>query len=176
MLRAVIGYEDLYEVSEVGSVWSCPKKKHDGMWLTPTLRKGYLTVHLSQDGIAKILYVHSLVAEAWIGPRPSGLQINHLDGNKLNNRVENLEYTTALENQRHAIRTGLVDTEKRIAWARTLGSRPHLHARKLTASDVREIRRRMAGEESVLAISRRFHVHEKVIYKIAHSMTYKEVA
>lgn len=66
MLRAVIGYEDLYEVSEVGSVWSCPKKKHDGMWLTPTLRKGYLTVHLSQDGIAKILYVYEKYGGVWL--------------------------------------------------------------------------------------------------------------
>ena len=52
-------------------------------------------------------YVHRLVAEAWIGPIPDRYQVNHIDGNKWNNKLDNLEITTASENIRHAMENGL---------------------------------------------------------------------
>ena len=59
-------------------------------------------------------YVHHLVAEAFIGARPQGFQLNHLDGVKANNAAKNLEYTTPMQNIHHAIRLGLfVPTRKR---------------------------------------------------------------
>ena len=64
---------------------------------------GYLRVT-----ICKRLYsLHELVLLHTKGPRPSGMEINHIDGNKLNNRPENIEYCTKLENIRHAVATGL---------------------------------------------------------------------
>lgn len=60
---------------------------------------GYLMVHAGQG---KMVTVHSLVAEVWIGPRPDGMQVNHKDGVKLHNTWTNLEYTTPKENSTHA--------------------------------------------------------------------------
>lgn len=63
---------------------------------------GYRQVKITINKITKLQYVHSLVAECFIGPRPTGLVINHKDGNHLNNVPENLEYVTQKENVAHA--------------------------------------------------------------------------
>lgn len=68
---------------------------------------GYLRVQFRFQGRLRQIRSYRLVAEAFIGPRPRGLQVNHKDGNKSNNTPENLEYVTAAENIRHAFRTGL---------------------------------------------------------------------
>lgn len=65
--------------------------------------KGYLIVNMN----SKTYLIHSLVAKFILGERPSGLCINHIDGNKLNNAPSNLEYVTLAENTKHSIRTGL---------------------------------------------------------------------
>ena len=69
-------------------------------WFT---HDGYLRTKL--QAITKT--IHSIVAECALGPRPEGLVINHIDGNKLNNHPNNLEYCTIAENIRHAINLGL---------------------------------------------------------------------
>lgn len=69
---------------------------------------GYPIVNLCIDGKPSTERVHVMVAEAFIGPRPLGMQINHKDGNKKNPLPENLEYVTQAENAAHAGRTGLV--------------------------------------------------------------------
>ena len=79
----------------------------------------------------KYFFVHRLVALAFIGELPSGLQVNHKDGDKFNNHYTNIEYVTASENTRHADALGLRNPPR--------GS---LHyAAKLTESDVQAIRR-----------------------------------
>lgn len=75
--------------------------------------KGYMSIHMTQGAeYRKRLYIHRLVAQAFI-PNPNNLpQVNHLDGNKSNNNANNLEWTNQLENNRHAHRIGLC-VEKR---------------------------------------------------------------
>lgn len=78
------------------------------------LTKGYLGIVLYSDNVkAKTFKIHRLVALSFI-PNPNNLpQVNHIDGNKENNCVTNLEWITNTENQRHAIKNGLVDLELR---------------------------------------------------------------
>lgn len=69
--------------------------------------RGYPSLSLRKDNKQIQQSVHRLVAEAFLGGLHPGLDVNHIDGDKTNNCVENLEWCTRLENVRHAVRTGL---------------------------------------------------------------------
>lgn len=100
------GYEAFYLVHPFGLVKSLHKRNH-GLLMTTTIRRGYFTVQLSNKIKTTTKYVHRLVAEAFI-PKPEGKDfVNHINGDRLDNRVENLEWVTASENMRHAFLTGL---------------------------------------------------------------------
>jgi hypothetical protein len=110
------GYENCYEVSDLGRVRSVVRCDSRGRTRSSRVLKGapagagYLKVLVSRGTVAtqKQTYIHILVAEAFLGPRPTGLEVNHKDGNKENNCVDNLEYITHSEQLLHAYRTGLL--------------------------------------------------------------------
>lgn len=106
--RDIVGYEGLYTVDIFGNVF-----KSDGKELTQYKNKyGYINVSLRKEGKYRQHKVHRLVAQAFI-PNPSSKeQVNHIDGNKNNNVVWNLEWNTSKENVQHSIRTGLRKTTK----------------------------------------------------------------
>jgi len=96
-----------YEISNTGDIRHKEKKK---ILKLRTSKWGYKRVRLSVSGVngGKLYAVHRLVANAFI-PNPLRLpQVNHKDGNKSNNNVENLEWVTAKENTNHAVRMGLL--------------------------------------------------------------------
>lgn len=120
MWKDVVGYEGLYEVDEAGSIFG-PRGKR---LKRKTLPKGYQQVNLYKDGVQTTMYVHRIVAEAFI-PNPNNLpQVNHKDGVKSNNDKDNLEWTTPLGNITHSIEV--------------LGKIP-VHHVKLTEEDVKRI-------------------------------------
>ena len=95
-----------YMVSDHGRIMSL-KKPQKKILSSSLLHNGYEAIYIYQKGIHAARYVHRLVAETFI-PNPKKLpQVNHLDGNKLNNHVANLEWCDAYDNVMHAIRTGL---------------------------------------------------------------------
>lgn len=74
---------------------------------------GYQVVNLWTDGRVRRRTIHTLVYEAFVGPRPDGMEVNHVDGVKTNNALTNLQGSTRTENQRHAVDTGLAATGSR---------------------------------------------------------------
>ena len=103
-------FHDLYEVSNLGNVRRIAPgiNTKTGRVLKPCKSgNGYMIVGLHKGGSRKNCLVHRLVAEAFISQIPKGLTVNHKDGNKLNNELNNLEIVTYSENLKHAIRTGL---------------------------------------------------------------------
>jgi len=114
--RAVPGYEGRYEVSDFGRIRSLlvngPGLR--GRILRPFRdRRGRLTVTLCRDGRGKSLMIHRLVAEAFIGPRPDGMETRHLNDQAWDNRLVNLAYGTSSENKRDAVRNGRHPESKR---------------------------------------------------------------
>lgn len=107
--KPVVGYEGLYEVSNLGRVKSLPRKGTKGGILSENYSnsKRYAHVLLTKDMKPGTKSVHRLVAAAWIPNPDNKPQVNHKDGDKHNNCVDNLEWVTNLENRRHAIGTGL---------------------------------------------------------------------
>lgn len=94
-----------YEASSFGKI----RNKNTGYILSPQLnsRNGYHTVHIRGISGYKTVFIHKLVAETFLGKRPIAYEINHIDGCKINNRADNLEYCTKSENVRHAYESGL---------------------------------------------------------------------
>lgn len=105
--RPVVGFEGFYSVSDHGRVRRDirGKRTHAGRMisLVPTSAE-YFNVTLTKPGGTRMCrYVHQLVANAFHGPCPPKHEVNHKDGNRVNNRPANLEYVTHSENVRHAI-------------------------------------------------------------------------
>lgn len=122
----VKNYENLYEVSDTGLVRSIDrtilhktgnKRLHKGklLVLTPHKDTKYLTVSLWKNNKGKLNYVHRLVAQAFILNPDSLPEVNHIDGNKQNNIISNLEWVTRVGNVAHAISTGLKVYDNRLS-------------------------------------------------------------
>ena len=125
--RDIPGYEGLYQVSNSGHVKSMKRKYFNSgigrdyckaeKILTPRENKkrfGYFELSLHKDGKEKRFKLHRLVALAFV-PNPNNYpQVNHIDGNKGNNSVENLEWCSCKYNINHALKTGLANKEYRM--------------------------------------------------------------
>lgn len=117
--RSVQGSGGTYEVSSLGRIRSLTRMVVDttgrrqvkrGTVLKPRCHSGgYRVVNVLDDGKFKTKFVHSIVADAFIGSRPEGHDVNHIDGDKSNNAASNMEYATRKENMDHAWNLGLVD-------------------------------------------------------------------
>ena len=100
-----------YTIDETGNVFSIRKNKY----LKQTInRNGYCKVTLQKDKYRKMFSVHRLVAQAYLKNYSNTLQVNHINGIKTDNRVENLEMVTAKENMQKAVEIGLFDKCKEI--------------------------------------------------------------
>ena len=104
-VKDIKGFEGLYMISSDGEIISSYK---NGKVLKHKIDKqGYHEISLYKDNKNHYFKVHRLVAQAFIPNTENKPQINHIDGNKSNNSVSNLEWATGFENQQHSIKTGL---------------------------------------------------------------------
>lgn len=166
------GYEYDYEVSSLGRVKSKDRTVPIGESFTfkkgrvlkpEIIKKGYERVGLSKNGTMKKKQVHRLVLENFNPTDDDSLQVNHIDGNKRNNKLENLEWVTAKENNQHARRTGLLTHNGR-------------GRHKLSDEEVREIRKmNESGLYTKKSIADKFGVCKDTITGITLGRTYKFV-
>lgn len=162
--RPVAGFEGLYEVSDEGRVRSFPRpvrvrgngiRVMGGKVLTPhPLNHGHQLVFLYPGHVART--VHALVAEAFLGPRPEGNVIRHLDGNPENNRLSNLCYGTQSDN----LRDCYLSYDGRVGPG-TLSRAQVLEIRSLLAEGLRQV-----------DIARKFGVSKSAINHIKSGRTY----
>lgn len=103
-VKDVVGYEGVYTIDENGNVYSCKRKKYLSQRVSP---RGYFRVNLSKNGIQHEMFIHRMVAEAFIQNPDNKKEVNHIDGNKKNNHISNLEWATHDENMEHAFTIGL---------------------------------------------------------------------
>lgn len=102
-------YEGFYEASDLGRIRSLPRTTTKGGILKQSIntRNGYCYVSLSKDGKQRQCRVHRLIAATFFEVDPDRPQINHINGDKTNNSIENLEWCTQSENMLHAYESGL---------------------------------------------------------------------
>lgn len=119
-LKGVVENGDNYEVSSLGKVRNV---KYGWMLKQTKDKDGYLRVQLNFNGKGKTFVVRRLVAFAFLDKQENKNQVNHIDGIKTNNKVDNLEWVTNKENHLHARAIGLVDLEKVKENAREVGKK-----------------------------------------------------
>lgn len=168
--RPVVGYEGLYEVSDQGRVRSVDRKPARGSRRGRLLRLtaagyGYLSVSLHRNGRQQTATVHSLVADAFLGPRPDGMTVCHGPAGKLDNTPANLSYGTHAKNMgEDRRRDGTANTGVRNGQA------------KLDDEIVRECRVRAADGESLSALAREFGVTRAAMTKAVKGITWRHAA
>lgn len=162
--RDIPGYEGLYQVSSLGNFRGLARMDSNGarrqsaLMLPHNHKSGYYYITLSKASRQQTFSAHRLVAACFLGERPDGTVINHRDGDKHNNCVDNLEYCTPGENQLHAYRMGLRDSN--------IGEN-NSHA-KLTESDVKRIKILLREGNSRRKIALMFGVSHQNINGIAN--------
>lgn len=174
--KDIEGYEGIYQVSNTARVIGLPRKfiRKDGKSYIVKKREikvrigwgGYYNVALSLDGKKKTYPIHRLVAQAFIPNPLNKSQVNHIDGNKGNNNVDNLEWVTGSENVAHAFRTGLRKT--------VVGNH------KLSEDDVRYIRKKYKNRTCYRwgkkELAKELGISTSTIDFVLKGITWKEVS
>lgn len=172
--KDIKGYENLYEVSNSGLVRTKEKIRWNGKCFAKrkvrylTIKEhpcGYIYAALSKDKKQQRYLVHRLVAEAFISNEYNKPFVNHIDGNKLNNTISNLEWVTRSENAKHAFRIGLQSNK---------GER-HPTA-KLTDDIVREIRAKFIPRKySSRRLAKEYGISKTNVLDIIHNRNWSHI-
>ena len=162
-IKDIEGYEGKYAVTDDGRVWSYLSDR----WLKPwKSKKGYLHVDLGR----KVLKVHRLVASAFVKNDNGMPQVNHLDGDKTNNRAANLEWCDNSHNVKHAWDNGLMYVSDKLHdWNKS--------RRRFIPAEILTIRAmKQGGKFNNSDIARCFKVEPGTIRQIVEGHTYKDVS
>ena len=165
--RDIEGFEGLYQISNCGRVKSF-KCERTHIMKPANSGNGYLIVDFKKDGKRTRKFIHRLVALAFIENVGDKSDVNHIDGNKQNNRVENLEWATRSENVLHAFKNKLMPTF----------SGTETYIARLTVEQVRYIRAKYIPRDvdfGVEALAQKFNVGKTTIRNVIDRKSYKNV-
>lgn len=171
--KDIESFDGFYQISNLGRVKSVSRKigtcyRKERIRSLSLTKDGYVKLRLSYCGKDVTMRVHRLVAEAFIPNSNNKETVNHKDGNKLNNCVDNLEWADRSEQMYHAYKLSL---KKSVQGAENTQS-------KLTDEQVKEIRKsyvRYSKEFGTVALAKKFNVTNRVIGLIVRNLSYKNV-
>jgi len=152
ILVDIKGYEGKYKISSYGRVWSCKKKNNRPKFLKNDLRGKYYAIKLGKYG--EKVSIHRLVALHFVDGYFDGAVVNHKDGNKLNNKFDNLEWVTYKENTEHAQLSGLMN----------IRTYPIFRRYKISKKQEKEVCDRYKRGEPVISIAKHYGVTRGAIY------------
>ena len=175
--KEIQGHREVYQISNLGNVRTKARQCKDHISEPHEKKKfinsnGYYRVGLNLDGKNKMHLLHRLVAQLFIPNPENKPYVNHIDGNKLNCRADNLEWCTRSENEIHAWRIGL----KTVSPNHPAGEKHGMH--KLSADDVAYIRSCHVPYDATygsIPLAKKFNVRPQTITDIAHYRTWKAV-
>ena len=167
--RDVVGYEGLYSVSNLGRVkrvasW-CNSQRMNLEMKIGLDSHGYHRIGLNRSGVRLRFQLHRIVMAAFVGPIPEGHQVNHINGDKVDNRACNLEYLTQSQNLKH---------DWRVLKSRNQNGSKNPSA-KLTEEMVLEIRNLRAQGIAYEAIAARFGMSHWGIQDICYRRRWKHI-
>lgn len=168
--RGLPDYEGFYEISDSGDIRRI--RTHCGRstcrQLKPCTKRGYLQFGVTLNNETRWIIAHRAVWKAFVGPIPPKMQINHKNGSKTDNRLDNLEVCTPSENMKHAYNVLCRDPK-----------RPQMGARngrsKLCEEDIREIRRLRDSGLSQQELANLFGINQTGISGILRGITWSHV-
>ncbi len=157
--REVCGSDGRYEVSNAGAIRKVATQKLVHQYISSN---GYMRASIYMDGRYRTVAVHRIIAQAFVSNPDGKPQVNHIDGNKTNNALSNLEWVTASENIQHAY-----DYLGKISPAKG-----HAFNRKLTDSQVRKIR---DSSMSCYKLARIYGVTPSAIWAVKNRKSFVKV-
>ena len=164
--KDIKGYEKMYQISNLGNVKSLKRKycRNDKILKQAINKKGYKICALNKNRKIKSYIVHRLIALSFIKNEFNKPQINHKNGIKTDNRIENLEWCTNSENQLHAYKIGLSNRK----------GENHTQ-NKLKNSDIYKIRNLYNNNYSLIQLAQSFNTTSSNIYRIVNLKTWKHL-
>lgn len=172
------GFEDRFEITREGVVRSKTRYVRSpqaggqrllrGRIMKHQIVGGYPAIYTNVDGVKKATLIHRAIATLFVQNPDSKPEVNHLDGNKTNFSVSNLEWCTHQENMRHAFDTGLAPLP-------VSGPGEMSPAAKLDNERVRKIRRRLAAGEKQSRLARDYGMSKGTIGCIARNETWVDI-
>lgn len=160
--KDVKNYEELYEISDKGQV----RRKNKNNVLKQS-NSVYRSVTLCKNNIKTNFTIHRLVAEAFISNPDNKEFVNHIDGNKYNNKNYNLEWCTRLENSKHASQNGLVRNQ--------YGKNNNMNI--LNENEVKDIKLKIKSGITAYKVHKQFysHLHQQTIYSIKQEKIWNQI-
>lgn len=156
-------YGDNYYINREGVIYRANYVTNDGKYVKSKVvtqclgENGYYYVNLRQEGKTKLAYAHRIIAETFVDNHENKEQVNHINGNKQDNRIENLEWVTPQENAQHSIKYGLTPVGERA------------HKSKLTLEEVIAIR---SSDEHNVQLAKQYTVSRAQIYRIKKGLNW----